>query len=148
MSEELLPCPFCGVEMRHTENFGAEYFSHPHFSEDPTSDRRCILEGQNYSLHAEEGLMPELWNTRTAPKVKALEWEIDQSLGFGGEFGNGIFQYQVSPVPQPSGYYVWRWRRFNSKQWHYGGEGGHSGRTAKAAAQADYERRILSALEG
>lgn len=79
-----------------------------------------------------------------APMVKPLEW-VDENTYGRGQWGNGVFNYQIRCDP---GVNHWRWRRVGDNLWHYG-EKGQPPLTkdqAKAAAQADYERRILSAL--
>lgn len=79
------------------------------------------------------------------PRVKRLEWEDAPIGGDGMEVayapgGTGIV-YLVRASSEKKGH-TSLWRGFE----YYGD---HSSRAeAKAAAQADFERRILSALEG
>lgn len=73
-------------------------------------------------------------------RVKPLEWVSDTPDGTGF-WANGEFAYQI----RPGGLGYYRWRRALSCTWVIPDQIGVE--TAKAAAQADYERRILAALE-
>ncbi len=79
------------------------------------------------------------------PSVKKLEWPPEIRRGQRVMSGYGLIQYTICHYggTDPNGGTVYRWAAQN--------EGWHgplfSYEDARAAAQADYERRILSALE-
>lgn len=84
--------------------------------------RDCQAVGPNhYGQHE--------WNTRAAPKVKSLKWEPWDCGLYKANSEFGVYHIW-------SGY--WRAPDFR---------GGCSAKDPKAGAQADYERRILGALE-
>jgi hypothetical protein len=72
-------------------------------------------------------------------RVKPLEWVVD---GHDGMWGNGVFNYRV----RQKGPGIWWWQRAMIASW-YQPEHETTLEAAKAAAQADYESRILAALE-
>lgn len=80
-----------------------------------------------------------------APKIKPLVWN-DTGYGYSGE------RYSAETILGWEYVCLWddramTWSGFIAGVWKdHGDEGGLE--AAKAAAQADYERRILSALEG
>lgn len=127
----LLPCPFCGAEMVLTER---EEWVHPWNDTCPADD-----------IHISYRDEPRLsaWNRRYKPvasgvEVTPLEWLDDGSGGFVamGSFGD----YEVNPV----GF-------LDREQWEILMPAHHLGhrdtlKEAKAAAEADYRNRILSAL--
>jgi hypothetical protein len=70
-------------------------------------------------------------------KVKPLEWHKSEIIGWNGDWHTVPTSYSIRCADENG----WKWSGF-------GGFGyGRSDEAAKAAAQADYERRILSALE-
>jgi hypothetical protein len=79
----------------------------------------------------------EAWNTRAAPKVKPLEWEDARDGRWSQSRTGSGFEYLIRDMGE---YFLlpFPWKppeRFPTVE------------AAKAAAQADYERRILEALE-
>lgn len=132
----LLPCPFCGGEAEAKSDHTVEQ---SHFVFCKSCRLTIVDDDAPWSCLA-------YWNTRAAiaPVVKELQWVDDNTYGLG-QWGNGIFNYQIRLDP---GRDHWRWRRVGSDTWYYGEEGQPplTKERAKDAAQADYERRILSAL--
>lgn len=128
---ELKPCPFCGGNARIYNGGAGNNFvmcdDCKSTSDDCSKDRAV-----------------EKWNTRAAPKVKPLEWvgmtwsrhEL-RSLNdlYRIKREDGAAQYYVSfasrPIRDNTGCTIWH----------------DCIEEAKDAAQSDYERRILSALE-
>lgn len=103
-----------------------ETFEHP--------ENGCVLDG--LILLDDEW---KRWNTRTAPKVKPLAWEVFDAETAWAHSPFGTYRYDAPKLTL-------------STQKNYVGDGLGNWRmgdfeAAKAAAQADYERRILSALE-
>lgn len=133
MSVELKPCPFCGgkaVQRKSYDNdgFGA-YFSYACKECGASSGERYATETCGIFFES----LRDAWNTRSdlAVEVKPLEWDINRSteqVGATGLFGE---------------VYV---TRFGGKWFHNGECFDDDIDAAKAAAQADYNARILSAL--
>lgn len=57
MSEELLPCPFCGGRLEMIDSHGARWWQHP------INEMWCPLEGSDFDN--------KNWNTRHTPDVQA-----------------------------------------------------------------------------
>ena len=131
---QLKPCPFCGDPM---EWRGGDYAAHTNFNS------LCPVSSQGFTY-------PEKWNIRTPPKVKPLVWaelEAERGDGFSEPSGDWESESIVGCYSINMGFgtdsYIWS---------AYRGEvefiSCHDDLdTAKTAAQADYERRILEALE-
>lgn len=120
---ELKPCPFCG---------GTEIDTH---GDDKVVGYHCLTceaVGPNHYITFPK---PREWNTRAAPKVKPLAW-------YGRKSDDIMFQYRI--------HIGYRLEDGNFVLTLSGSTIGEykSECDAKDAAQADYERRILSALEG
>ncbi|MGP9790717.1 hypothetical protein [Roseinatronobacter sp. NSM] len=146
MSEEveMKPCPFCGGEI---DDMGKA--DHPAYfatTQNPTryavNCSRCLTMGP-FAPSTNGAILA--WNARAAPKVKALEWKDFEGMGAKA----GAY-YQANYMIT-----LWRGRGQFEVSFSYPGHGtGYDGErfhdsleAAKAAAQADYEARILAALE-
>lgn len=142
LTSELLPCPFCGAALERSEfhsTRSVERRTHPAGSE-------CILQGIIISMddRPDDVERRAAWNHRSLGKadgvgVKALEWmlisETRQEHIAVTVFGN----YSVE-VGRDGGFLV-------SYEGHFIAD--HRWPTleaAEAAAQADFNTRILSAL--
>ena len=70
---KLKPCPFCGARIHIIQEFGREYFQHPHLSEESINTKRseCILDGQSFSTEYSGGIKVEQWNTRAKAEVQS-----------------------------------------------------------------------------
>jgi len=133
---KLKPCPFCGgTDIREIKSIRVAY----------SICNRCKAEGP---FNIIESMSLYGWNTRAAPKVKTLVWEgptratngtwvaktiignycVGNDDGWHATLYDGIDKWEWEPEEHPKSY-----------------KGPHA---AKAAAQADYERRILAAIEG
>lgn len=106
-----------------------------------TFDHKQMLADREAGTQGEEAAIE--WNTRPAPKVKALEWEkLDDNCfrAWLPIFGNVRVENYIGD------YWLCNWSvpgySATFSPGHFGDE-----QEAKAAAQADYERRIRSALE-
>jgi len=120
MDDELKPCPFCGsvdLESGGDDKVVGFYC------------RNCQSQGPDHYGRYE-------WNTRSTPKVKPLVW-VDLH-------GDGSL-YQTD-VDNPLGYHAVINRR-GQLGWCHRDSFFDTLEAAKAAAQADYERRILDALD-
>ncbi|QDP55347.1 MAG: hypothetical protein Tp176DCM1853251_31 [Prokaryotic dsDNA virus sp.] len=123
---ELKPCPFCGgTDLRQ--------------GIDETWVRcQCGAEGSGASDGSKQRGR-DRWNTRAAPKVKPLEWE--PVIDCEDEFCiTPVAQYSIKVYEdglelEAISALETEWIDFSSKD------------AAKAAAQEDYESRILSALD-
>jgi len=132
---ELKPCPFCGDPMKH------EHDAVGHIQQGD-----CVI-----GVNAWGGKNAvERWNRRAAlaaalaaapkPRVKALAWlKHPSAVAWRAETLLGTYQV---------------WAVSATTTWLFDGFGGEkidcqekNIETAKAASQADYERRVLSALE-
>lgn len=137
---KLLPCPFCGATM---EDWHGQSFSHPLVEK---RDDACILAGLSFSYqHSRWGTHEHVrWNRRhdaavsaarkEGVRVKALEWGSRWSAR--SSIGDLYEMHQLSTnviSVVKNGTALSGWETTVS--------------AAKAAAQADYESRILSALE-
>ena len=129
----LKSCPFCGSPMEWRSGDHAVHVN---------LGNTCPIAGQGFTDR-------EKWNARIPPKVKLLVW-IDDSRKYS--FPNRWH----TEMPCGSGdYSVTGSTRKNEWKWFRGGyyvRGHHNQEpttldAAKAAAQADYERRILAGLE-
>ena len=133
MAYELKPCPFCGGDVL---NVTKDSFYHI------LQCDQCGVE----KAHTRKHKLIKGWNRRAdlaRPKVKPLEWVTlpwstdsvfycfaESSFGdFGYGLDNGGNAYYA--VPDQEGFIE-----------------AENPEAAKAAAQEDYERRILAALEG
>ena len=127
MGEELKPCPFCGGDEIHDLSGNEGIIC-----------RSCgvqVLSARTMSDHA-------AWNRRAEgmATVKPLEWKeagsrVFRAASLVGRY-TAIDRNPISEFPTPA--------------WSRDGQGFAHGKTldeVKAAAQADYERRILSALQ-
>lgn len=135
---ELLPCPFCSEALMQKP---AAYPLHEDYYEHPAGE--CILRGLMFVGQPE---FIAAWNRRTIPeaaggRVRGLEWGPPSGLGF----------YEATT---PFGSYViMSGLRDTTAKWWFGQQPSDAGNRrasveeAKAAAQADYEQRIRSALE-
>ena len=128
---ELKPCPFCGGN--NLKSGGDDKIV-------GTWCLDCQCYGPNHYVTGQD------WNTRTPPQVKPLVWADTDDYGQKSddypwcECQTIIGDYAVGKHPDAS---FWAW---------YDPEDGPIGDShaclsaAKAAAQADYTRRILDAL--
>jgi hypothetical protein len=131
---ELEPCPFCGEYPKFygsTDGSGFEAI-------DCINDDCHVSPTTDY-MNYEDAL--KAWNTRAAPKVKALEWERRGKLThlFADIFGETYFDIVMGPdgyvkmSTLETGFTVFIIYETLEK--------------AKAAAQSHYEKLILEALE-
>lgn len=145
---ELLPCPFCGsVEARSaSDGWGNTYYK----------CLECKARGPSRFMKEPD---PVAWNTRAdlapdplgAVKVKPLVWDChpdashdpkcNEHYGGGQENLVGVNEYNIYPHPCAIGMFVLDVMGNRCE------EDFPSVEAAKAAAQADYEARIRSALE-
>jgi hypothetical protein len=134
--DKLLPCPFCGGNAEYIEDDGNHHYaeckdcgtSRGGFAYTPTEFRTLGIEGIRERTS-------EAWNTRAAPKVKALEWHLNDI----------IVKYQAN-----TGFYRVKHRVDQTFELTKRYECLGAFRTlseAKAAAQSHYEKQILEALE-
>lgn len=141
---ELLPCPFCGspADLEHGSDHHGEWFNlgcSRHWG-NVEPDQACIG-GRLWYTEAElpEDEAVSNWNRRALtaqkPVVKPLEWDdYVADTPFGA--------YTVGPGAEDKFHFTFH-------TYPYGSESDESWETddeAKAAAQADYERRVLSAI--
>lgn len=136
---ELKPCPFCGGEA-WLNDYEAKHGGMPARSRCP----QCKSCGCSLWYHPTESKAIAAWNRRAdlvpAPSVtvKPLEWDCDFAAvnipeGYS-TYENGDDEWSV--------YLTWR---TGSEKLH---EAGHQSLdAAKAAAQADYEARIMAAIQ-
>ena len=128
---DLKPCPFCGGS--HITEWEVTTFS-VDSSYDMFGCADCRIgfdDGRD-----EENI--RTWNTRAGPKVKPLEWVVSKGEQKAGSLG---FSYYLELT---HGQHSLSFSALNYFKLIYKGS---SEEKAKAAAQRDYERRILSALE-
>lgn len=132
MSDKIKNCPFCNGE--------ADFESVGMDSQTVWQRVMCIQCCAGSAPHETCAEAVEAWNTRVAQKVKPLEWEAEDgrptcidSEGCGKLY-RVLIRHDGTAV-----------LRHNAQT--LGEEQHRSEKDAKAAAQADYERRILSALE-
>ena len=146
---ELKPCPFCGGAAQHANYTLDEKFAYAEYHSITCADCNVgfsAIDDQNpqggYAIGG-TGLpkVLDLWNTRTPPQVKPLVW--------------GLTSYRMPEVECVLGTYRISGARDYGFNCHIGRKALEmsDGRTnfatiddAKAAAQADYTRRILDAL--
>jgi hypothetical protein len=138
---ELKPCPFCGGKAEYIEDDGNHHYaecedcgtSRGGFAYTPTEFRTLGIEGIRERTS-------EAWNTRAAPKVKALEWSVEvrgsRTSGIMGE------NYEINMTSK--GYDLWLDRDDQCADLIGNYE---TLEKAKAAAQSYYETQILEALE-
>jgi hypothetical protein len=134
---ELEPCPFCGGKAEYIEDDGNHHYaecedcgtSRGGFAYTPTEFRTLGIEGIRERTS-------EAWNTRAAPKVKALEWfKLRELCHVSSPCAN--LEYRV--LEQRLDFFVTiNGERFGSS---------NSVGLAKAMAQGHYEKLILEALE-
>lgn len=160
---DLLPCPFCGAtQANHLIGVQPNGYSQQRTG-DPDQDKnripswyegacyRCDFVGPGFDTEQEA---INHWNTRALPavqpKVKPLVWEdvmIDRGDGHSEPSGD----YEAHCAW--GSYYIEMGFGSDSYYWSVETMGRAVGRSfddpdaAKAAAQADHEARILSALE-
>ncbi len=146
MTAELKPCPFCGVEASEFKDRGhSTAYSVGCFNGD------CTIEPNTWADTKAEAIAA--WNTRadlsqaaiTAAMmgaVKPLEWVHDKAeceVGVyvidSGKSGDGRWWAWALNPDASDPFFIWT----------YGNSAGTE-EFAKAAAQADYQARILSAL--
>lgn len=146
-TEKLKPCPFCGgdelaVYPRDLSQFGSG-MPHPGADAQYVRCDGCGADGPQ-SFYAHEAM--ERWNRRTPDPavnvgaVKALEWEGSEYTGWSA-YGVGL-SYSVDDESSDEECFILAKHEGAStlKSAH------PSLDKAQSAAQADYERRILSAL--
>lgn len=138
MNEELKPCPFCGSEqIGHTSSGGASQFV--------CSDCDQWIVGSLEDRSTWED-MAIAWNTRTAPKVKPLVWEVWGHEGiskiFKGSRGGHVYKLKLHPDESGNLHYL----GFEYKQLVPYATTKAGLEWFKAAAQADYERRVRECL--
>ena len=132
---KLKPCPFCGSPAKLLGGPMAQE-TYSIWCTNPKGKRHHMSGTMDASKTISE------WNTRAAPKVKPLVWtkerEHDSTEYVETEFGT---------------YVIWE-SSFSDDSGHCRLPDGQGGRQvggdkekARSVAQADYERRILSALE-
>lgn len=140
---ELKPCPFCGGRAYilcdpEPDTNGAFYY---------VKCTSCRAKGAEfYSVETCPifyGQVRDAWNTRAdlaKPKVKPLVWGDAERNGMTAQADCPSGRYYIAD----RGEYGWLWFRPNTAP-----SGGRckDEQAAKAAAQADYEKRILGALE-
>lgn len=133
---DLLPCPHCGEREHLYPAYRLDKdgkYSGPAYSID------CLGCGADFTPR--DGMDAiAAWNRRTANssgvKVRGLEWHKSNMPFWNGDFHTVPTCYTVRSADENG----WQWLGF-------GGRGyASSPEEAKAAAQQDYERRILSAL--
>ena len=128
---QLKPCPFCGGEAE-TDRVGNLRQSHIV----TCTDCGCRLESNETFNHGVS------WNTRAAPKVKPLVWEHANDYLFLSE----LFIFGIIRVEKYGSGWQVNWSMPGFSGTFVEGEF-DTADEAKTAAQADYERRILEALE-
>ena len=132
MSDELKPCPFCGAS-DPSDVFVGRLQSDGRRWAVACEATDCLTEGPHRATKREA---IAAWNTRATPKVKPLEW-VDL-YGDGSRFDTSsdhVLGFHASFIQTAHGYYhsaLGRHETYND---------------AVEAHQADYERRILEALE-
>lgn len=145
MSDDLKPCPFCGSE--------ASIF--PSCDHSTAWVGGCSASngcpGQDAVWEDSEEEAYAVWNTRAdlaKPRVKPLVWDKnpDEQEWYAkiAEVNGDTFERGYMILPSASGFTLYDGfasRRRVLAHFTLAPE-------AKAAAQADYERRILSAMEG
>ena len=128
--DKLKPCPFCGSN--------AKLMGGPMVHE--TYSVWCTGVGRHHMDYGfDKDTAIAAWNTRAAPKVKPLVWTAK------GYAQTPFGKYLVVREDWSGEEDFW-FICFAGKPYGKCGEHG-SEEAAKAAAQADYERRILDALE-
>lgn len=127
MTEQLKPCPFCGGEA----SFKPRSFK--------ASCDKCGAHVPVGATDSAEAIAA--WNTRAAPKVKPLVWDERYDGVSRAEYRPRHF-YECHDIGRG-----WVCHETIHGTGHSIGEVWTTREEAKAAAQADYERRILEALE-
>lgn len=144
----LLPCPFCGGEAELRERMDENIWDHSQVKWLSVScgNMDCDAVGFDWPEEADPNAV-DLWNTRAdlAPKVKPLEWQgtvIDgEHLRDTARDMDGRLRYEVGITAENHYLMIQIPKGGLESRGNY-----PSVEAAKAAAQADYERRILSAL--
>lgn len=148
---KLLPCPFCGGEAEADGSRGYRMIVSGRvgravaiycLSCDADMSRCC----EDTPETDPEVLMADLvdaWNRRPATTVKPLEWDREPRRGQRARaIGLGL-KYEIAFYAGDFGPAIYRWAGDNSP-WS---EPFKDFASAKAAAQADYERRVLSEIQ-
>lgn len=146
---ELKPCPFCGVRLERSEVFSSRTRDH-YFH--PKGDERCPA--QNVLVHKPESVAR--WNRRAAlsregearVQVKPLVWEPWENQRHG--YNNRLI---AARAETPFNAYFLEHDDGSGRWWvtdrimgpEIAGPFGDE-QEARAAAQADYKARILSAI--
>lgn len=148
MTETLKPCPFCGGEALANQMPYSSYYG--------VGCNDCDMSGQSGFLTIKDAVAT--WNTRPEQcvKVKPLEWEDDNDEEVWTKAVTQIGTYFIcEDTDDFTGLYVNLISHDRAKWWqhvrstcevimdHYHGD---DVSMLKAAAQADYERRLLSAI--
>lgn len=145
VSDELLPCPFCGGEANAYVSAGDAVVE----CVDCGAELSQGVDDENY--HDTSAII-ERWNLRSSipggvgVKVKALDWGERRAIhevNWAWDAKTSIDWYVVATASGEGckGTFYWFVVGYAVKGW------ANSEEEAKAAAQADYERRILSALD-
>ena len=135
---ELKPCPFCG---------GTDIWPTPHRNPFGLVCGGCGSEGPPESyVDPDEAITA--WNTRTPPQVKPLVWSDECRKNsfpdrWQAEMPCGAGDYTVAGSTRKN---EWRWYRNGRDVVGFYDQEPTTIEAAKAAAQADYTRRILDAL--
>ncbi|MAK86551.1 MAG: hypothetical protein CMK96_06335 [Pseudomonas sp.] len=147
---DIKPCPFCGgADVRHViffEESGEENNSVCCYQCDAHISERITFFPDEKEKRAAQERIVAAWNTRAAPKVKPLVWKDSRFSSSPRETAStlvGCYEAMLWSSGQyggsvPSEDEDESWREF---------DGCGSMEEAKAVCQADYERRILSALD-
>ncbi len=81
--EQLLPCPFCGENLKATDN--ASIFEHAYVTERGIPFKKCWLSGSKVDV-VEGGL----WNMRTTPETQPQAIPFDPTRAELIAFANGV----------------------------------------------------------
>lgn len=131
-----LPCPLCSAEI----GIEGEGWEHP-ASDDCPLDSLFIL--PHHVTAWNRRALPPAQEAAPAVKVKPLVWRMDPDR-------DDDYPRWLAETGLGKTYHVFKAWWGAQEKWGFVGLDGyhHSEAAAKAAAQADYEARILAALEG